>query len=99
MYHQEIKIALMSRTTYKCYKPGKWILKEGHIPENMYLIIKGHVRVTESIYNPMTKSIDTIEHRKSNAGKSFGESAVMFNSRRITSVQSLGKKMFLCILK
>lgn len=55
------------------------------------MIVKGHVRITENVLNPVFKTLDIIEHCKLDEKKSFGESAVMFNTCRITSVQSLGK--------
>lgn len=77
------------RATYKCYGPGRWILKEGHTSKNMYLIINGHVRVTEYIFNRLDKIMEIHEYCKLYTNYSFGESAVMFDKTRITSVQSL----------
>lgn len=85
-------MAFIKNASYKCYGPNRWILKEGHSPQYMYLIVKGKVRITEQVYNPVSKIMETIEHCQLNEKKSFGESAVMFNtSLRITSVQSLSK--------
>lgn len=77
------------RAKYKCYGPGRWILKEGHSSKNMYLIINGHVRVTEYVFNRLNKKMEIQEHCKLYSNNSFGESAVMFDTARITSVQSL----------
>jgi len=92
LFSQDIQIAIVKRASYKCYGPGRWILKEGHQPNNMYLIIEGQVRITEQVYNPAYKIMETIEHCKLYGRQSFGESAVMFNAtRRLNSVQSLSK--------
>lgn len=85
-------MAFIKSASYKCYGPDRWILKEGHSPQNMYLIVKGKVRITEKVYNPVSKIMENIEHCQLYEKKSFGESAIIFNtSLRITSVQSLGK--------
>lgn len=82
-------MALIRNASYSSYGPGRWILKEGHSPENMYLIIKGSVRLTKYVYNPISKILDLIEYCKLNENKSFGVSSVKFNTRRTTSAQSL----------
>lgn len=88
---QETKMALIRHASYKCYGPGRWIMKEGHEAENMYLIVEGHVRITENKYNCLLEKMDIVEHCKLYAKHSFGQSAVMFDTRRTTSVQSLSK--------
>lgn len=55
------------------------------------MIVKGHVRITETLHDRIFNTFDIVEHCKLGEKKSFGESAVMFNSPRITSAQSLGK--------
>jgi len=84
-------MALIGHASYKCYGPGRWILKEGRLTENMYLIVEGHVRVTENKYNCAFNTMEIVEHCKLYAKYSFGESAVMFDTHRTTSVQSLSK--------
>jgi len=88
-------MALIKRACYKCYGPGRWILKQGHLSTNMYLIVRGNVRITEYVQNSNTKLLDNIEHCQLKEKKSFGESAVMFNTQRINSVQSLSNYYFL----
>ena len=84
----------MRRATYKCYGPGRWILKQGHLSTNMYLIVKGQVMITEDVQNPVTKLMENTERCKLKEKHSFGESAVMFNTLRTNSVQSLSKHFF-----
>lgn len=84
-------MTFIRRASYKCYGPGRWILKEGQSSKNMYLIVKGFVRITEYVFNPVSKLMEIVEHCKLYEKQSFGESAVMFNSHRINSVQSLSK--------
>jgi len=91
-------MALIRRATYKCYGPGRWILKQGHLSTNMYLIVKGHVVITEDVRNSVTKLMDNIEVCKLKEKQSFGESAVMFNTFRTNSVQSLSNNFFMWIL-
>ncbi|CAI6365934.1 unnamed protein product [Macrosiphum euphorbiae] len=55
----------------------------------MYLIVKGHVVFTEDVQNSVTKLMDNTERCKLKEKHSFGESAVMFNTLRTNSVQSL----------
>lgn len=99
---QEVQTALVGRALYKCYGPGRWILKEGHPAEHMYLIVKGRARVTERVYNVVFKTTNTVERGQLAERQSFGESALMFNTRRITSVQSLStynrfkKQAYMC---
>ncbi|XP_025192392.1 cAMP-dependent protein kinase type II-alpha regulatory subunit-like [Melanaphis sacchari] len=95
----EIKMLLIKRASYKCYGPGRWILKQGHLSTNMYLIVKGNVRITEDVRNPITKLIESTERCILKEKKSFGESAVMFNTRRINSVQSISTVELICISK
>lgn len=56
----------------------------------MYLIIKGSVRLTKFVYNPISKKMESVECCKLNENKSFGVSSVKFNTRRTTSTQSSG---------
>ncbi|KAL4143177.1 hypothetical protein QTP88_005537 [Uroleucon formosanum] len=95
----EIKMALIRRATYKCYGPGRWILKQGHLSTNMYLIVKGHVLITEDVQNSVTKLMDNTECCKLKEKQSFGESAVMFNTFRTNSVQSLSTVELISISK
>ncbi|XP_026811220.1 uncharacterized protein LOC113552561 [Rhopalosiphum maidis] len=95
----EIKMTLIRRASYKCYGPGRWILKQGHLSTNMYLIVKGNVRVTEDVQNPVTKFMESTERCILKEKKSFGESGVMFNTRRINSVQSISTVELICISK
>lgn len=60
----------------------------------MYLIVKGSVIITKNVYNPILKTTNIVEQYELNAGKSFGESAVMFNTNRITSAKSLSKYFY-----
>jgi len=85
---------LIRRATYKCYGPGRWILKQGHLSTNMYLIVKGRVVITEDVRNSVTKLMENTERCKLKEKQSFGESAVMFNTLRTNSVQSLSKHFF-----
>lgn len=87
-------MALIRRATYKCYGPGRWILKQGHLSTNMYLIVKGHVVITEDVKNSITKLMENTERCKLKEKQSFGESAVMFDTYRTNSVQSLSKYFF-----
>jgi CRP-like cAMP-binding protein len=87
-------MTLIRRASYKCYGPGRWILKQGHLSTNMYLIVKGNVRITEDVRNPVTKFMESTERCILKEKKSFGESGVMFNTRRINSVQSISKHFF-----
>ncbi|CAI6373928.1 unnamed protein product [Macrosiphum euphorbiae] len=95
----DIKMALMRRATYKCYGPGRWILKQGHLSTNMYLIVKGQVVITEDVQNPVTKLMENTERCKLKEKHSFGESAVMFNTLRTNSVQSLSAVELISISK
>lgn len=58
------------------------------------MIVKGCVKITETVHNHVFNTLDTVEHCILGEKKSFGKSAVMFNSRRLTSVQSLGKNLY-----
>jgi len=91
-------MALIRSATYKCYGPGRWILKQGHLSTNMYLIVKGHVVITEDVRNSATKLMDNTERCILKEKQSFGESAVVFNTFRTNSVQSLSKHFFIWIL-
>jgi hypothetical protein len=82
-------MALIRSASYTNYGPGRWILKEGHSPENMYLIIKGSIRLTKYVYNPISKKKDLIEYCKLSEKKSFGVSSIKFNTLRKISAQSL----------
>ncbi|XP_050055022.1 uncharacterized protein LOC126549558 isoform X1 [Aphis gossypii] len=95
----EIKMALIRRASYKCYGPDRWILKQGHLSKNMYLIVRGSVRITEDVPNPVTKVMERIERCILKEKKSFGENAVMFNTSRINSVQSISTVELICISK
>eukprot|EP00102_Acyrthosiphon_pisum_P020878 XP_016658088.1 PREDICTED: uncharacterized protein LOC100575934 isoform X2 [Acyrthosiphon pisum] len=95
----EIKMALIRRATYKCYGPGRWILKQGHLSTNMYLIVKGHVLITEDVRNSVTKLMENTECCKLKEKHSFGKSAVMFNTLRTNSVQSLSTVELISISK
>ncbi|KAF0771100.1 cAMP-dependent protein kinase type II-alpha regulatory subunit-like [Aphis craccivora] len=95
----EIKMALIRRASYKCYGPDRWILKQGHLSTNMYLIVKGSVRITEDVPNPVTKVMESIERCVLKEKKSFGESAVMFDTSRTNSVQSMSTVELICISK
>lgn len=90
-------MALIRRASYKCYGPDRWILKQGHLSKNMYLIVRGSVRITEDVPNPVTKVMERIERCILKEKKSFGENAVMFNTSRINSVQSISKYIYLFI--
>lgn len=90
-FFQKTQMALIERASYKCYGPGRWILKEGHSAQNMYLIVEGQVRVTKQVYNPAIKVMETVELCKLHGRQSFGESAIMFDTQRVTSVQSLSR--------
>ncbi|XP_060864846.1 uncharacterized protein LOC132941015 [Metopolophium dirhodum] len=95
----DIKMALIRRATYTCYGPGRWILKQGHLSTNMYLIVKGHVVITEDVRNSVTKLMDNTERCILKEKQSFGESAVMFNTFRTNSVQSLSTVELISISK
>ncbi|KAE9545669.1 hypothetical protein AGLY_001212 [Aphis glycines] len=95
----EIKMALIRRASYKCYGPDRWILKQGHLSTNMYLIVRGSVRITEDVPNPVTKVMESIERCILKEKKSFGENAVMFNTSRTNSVQSISTVELICISK
>jgi len=88
-------MALIRRASYKCYGPDRWILKQGHLSTNMYLIVKGSVRITEDVPNPVTKVMESIERCVLKEKKSFGESAVMFDTSRTNSVQSMSKYIYI----
>lgn len=91
-------MALIKKASYNCYGPNRWIIMEGNPQQNMYLIVKGVVRIVEHKYNPAFKIMEAIEICKLYAKQSFGESAVMFDTLRNTSVQSLSKYFLLNIL-
>lgn len=55
----------------------------------MYLIVEGRVRVVQHVYNQNLNKTDIVQHCQLSKRQSFGESAVIFDTRRTTSVQSL----------
>lgn len=85
---------LIRHASYKCYGPNRWITKEGYSPENMYLIVDGHVRITEYKYSSVHNTMEIVEHCELYKKYSFGECAVMFDMPKTTSVQSLSKHIF-----
>lgn len=65
----------------------------------MYLIVKGSVKITEKVLNPVTLLMEDIDRCILTEKKAFGESAVMFNTRRMNSVQTLSKYHKILFLK
>lgn len=71
IHFQKIKMALIRMATQKCFGPGRQILKQGHLSTNMYLIVIGHVVITEGVQNSITKLMENTERCKLKEKKIF----------------------------
>ncbi|KAM4702104.1 cyclic nucleotide-binding domain-containing protein 2-like [Discoglossus pictus] len=71
---------------YECFGPGRVIIRQGHVPQNFYLILSGTTVVTK-----VSSSKKTGEHFSKTVaflkkGKYFGDVAILTNAKRNATV-------------
>ncbi|XP_069495637.1 uncharacterized protein [Ambystoma mexicanum] len=71
---------------YECFGPGRVIIRQGHIPQNFYLILSGTTVVTKVSVNKQTGELfpKTVAFLKK--GKYFGDVAILTSTKRNATV-------------
>ncbi|XP_044856838.1 cGMP-dependent protein kinase-like [Mauremys mutica] len=82
--HIQEKLAQMG--WYECFGPGRVVIRQGHIPQNFYLILSGTAVVTKVAVNRQTGELyaKTVAFLKK--GKYFGDVAILTGARRNATV-------------
>ncbi|XP_053871647.1 uncharacterized protein LOC128830041 [Malaclemys terrapin pileata] len=82
--HIQEKLAQMG--WYECFGPGRVVIRQGHIPQNFYLILSGTAVVTKVAVNKQTGELyaNTVAFLKK--GKYFGDVAILTGARRNATV-------------
>ncbi|XP_031753205.1 cyclic nucleotide-binding domain-containing protein 2-like [Xenopus tropicalis] len=71
---------------YECFGPGRVIIRQGHVPQNFYLILSGTAVVTK-----VSRNKETGEHFSNTVaflkkGKYFGDVAILTNAKRNATI-------------
>ncbi|KAK6485973.1 cyclic nucleotide-binding domain-containing protein 2-like [Huso huso] len=77
---------IYGRGNHKSFGPGRVIIREGHVPQNFYLILSGTALVTKTSINRQTGEpfVRTAAFLKK--GKTFGDVAILNGARRNATV-------------
>ncbi|KAK1149770.1 cyclic nucleotide-binding domain-containing protein 2-like [Acipenser oxyrinchus oxyrinchus] len=77
---------IYGRGNHKSFGPGRVIIREGHVPQNFYLILSGTALVTKTSINKQTGEpfVRTAAFLKK--GKTFGDVAILNGARRNATV-------------
>ncbi|XP_075448652.1 cyclic nucleotide-binding domain-containing protein 2-like isoform X1 [Ascaphus truei] len=85
-YPVHIQEKLANVGWYECFGPGRVIIRQGHVPQNFYLILSGTAVVTK-----VSRSKNTGEHFSKTVaflkkGKYFGDVAILTMAKRNATV-------------
>ncbi|XP_069059561.1 cyclic nucleotide-binding domain-containing protein 2-like [Pleurodeles waltl] len=71
---------------YECFGPGRVIIRQGHVPQNFYLILSGTAVVTKVTLNKQTGELfpKTVAFLKK--GTYFGDVAILTSAKRNATV-------------
>nr|XP_048721172.1 uncharacterized protein LOC125643090 [Caretta caretta] len=82
--HIQEKLAQMG--WYECFGPGRVVIRQGHIPQNFYLILSGTAVVTKVAVNKQTGELYAKTAAFLKKGKYFGDVAILTGARRNATV-------------
>ncbi|KAM9321156.1 uncharacterized protein PAF06_005712 [Gastrophryne carolinensis] len=82
--HIQEKIATVS--WYECFGPGRVIIRQGHVPQNFYLILSGTAVVTKVSRAKHSGELFSKTVAFLKKGKYFGDVAILTNAKRNATV-------------
>ncbi|XP_019384086.1 PREDICTED: uncharacterized protein LOC109305552 [Crocodylus porosus] len=85
-YPVHIQEKLAQLGWYECFGPGRVIIRQGHIPQNFYLILSGTAVVTKVALNQQTGELYARTVAFLKKGKYFGDVAILTGARRNATV-------------
>jgi CRP-like cAMP-binding protein len=89
-FPQNMQKSFVQYGFYEEFEPGRIILKEGHPASNYYFIISGAAMVTIVSNDEITGEVKNRPISFLKRGNTFGDSALINNSRRSSTVISHG---------
>ncbi|XP_029458162.1 uncharacterized protein LOC115091938 isoform X1 [Rhinatrema bivittatum] len=85
-YPIHVQEKLASVGWYECFGPGRVIIRQGHVPQNFFLILSGTAVVTRVSVNKKTGELYSKTVAILRKGKYFGDVAILTSSRRNVTV-------------
>ncbi|KYO28527.1 hypothetical protein Y1Q_0005328 [Alligator mississippiensis] len=85
-YPVHIQEKLAQLGWYECFGPGRVIIRQGHVPQNFYLILSGTAVVTKVALNQQTGELYARTVAFLKKGKYFGDVAILTGARRNATV-------------
>jgi len=98
-YSLHIKQGLARVIDYDKFEDGRLIVRQGHPGNSFYFIVSGSVVVDRREYDPFACEFYNQRVAELTAGDSFGELALLHNTKRTASIRCRGTSEFLRVDK
>ncbi|XP_030055209.1 cyclic nucleotide-binding domain-containing protein 2 [Microcaecilia unicolor] len=85
-YPVHIQEKLARAGWYECFGPGRVVIRQGHVPQNFFLILSGTAVVTKVSVNKKTGELYSKTVAFLKRGKCFGDVAILTSNRRNATV-------------